>query len=115
MRTVNAVRCLSMHAAYRCRDSGACCTAGWPIPVEADRLAQLEGALASGELRPVGHVAAAAPVQWLARAPRDTPAVLAVMGGACVFYRAARMEAAISRVTSGDHGRHRAPPRWLTP
>jgi hypothetical protein len=56
--------------------------------VEADRLAQLEGALASGELRPVGYAAAADPVQWLPRAPRDTPAVLAVAAGACVFHRA---------------------------
>ena len=90
MRKVNgAVRCLSMHAAYRCRDRGACCTAGWPIPVEADRLAQLEGALASGELHPAGPAAAAAPIQWLPRAPRDTPAVLAVVAGACVFHHAA--------------------------
>jgi Fe-S-cluster containining protein len=90
MRKLNgAVRCLSMHATYRCRDSGACCTAGWPIPVEADRLAQLDDALASGELRPVGHAAAAAPIQWLPRAPRDTPAVLAVAADACVFHRPA--------------------------
>ncbi len=27
--------CLSVHAEYRCRHSGACCTAGWAIPVEA--------------------------------------------------------------------------------
>jgi Fe-S-cluster containining protein len=26
--------CLSVHAGYRCRHSGACCTAGWAIPVE---------------------------------------------------------------------------------
>ena len=87
MRQVNgAVRGLSMHAAYRCRDSGACCTAGWPIPVEADRLVHIERALASGALRPVGH-AAVAPIQWLPQAPRDTPAVLAVAAGACVFHR----------------------------
>ncbi len=91
MRTLNgAVRCLSMHAAYRCRDSGACCTAGWPIPVEADRLVQIEHALASGHLQPGGRRAGvAAPIQWLLHAPRDTPAVLAVAGGACVFHRAA--------------------------
>jgi hypothetical protein len=29
------VYCLSVHAAYACEHSGACCTAGWPIPVEA--------------------------------------------------------------------------------
>ena len=26
---------LNAHAAYACRHSGACCTAGWSIPVEA--------------------------------------------------------------------------------
>src|SRR5262245_16598346 len=26
--------CLSTHADYRCRHSGACCTAGWHIPAE---------------------------------------------------------------------------------
>lgn len=29
-----AARCLSFHASYGCRSTGACCTAGWPIPVE---------------------------------------------------------------------------------
>ncbi len=28
------VRCLSIHADYACRHSGACCRAGWRIPVE---------------------------------------------------------------------------------
>ena len=28
--------CLQFHAGYRCRHSGACCTAGWPIPIERD-------------------------------------------------------------------------------
>ena len=37
-----AVYALSFHANYRCRHSGACCTAGWPIPVEA-RLLPLLG------------------------------------------------------------------------
>jgi len=32
--TVPAVFALSAHATYRCRHSGACCTAGWGIPVE---------------------------------------------------------------------------------
>jgi Fe-S-cluster containining protein len=27
--------CLNMHAGYACAHSGACCTAHWPIPVEA--------------------------------------------------------------------------------
>jgi Fe-S-cluster containining protein len=28
------VRCLSVHADYACRHSGACCTAGWRIPID---------------------------------------------------------------------------------
>jgi Fe-S-cluster containining protein len=31
---VRTACCLRMHARYRCRHSGACCTAGWDIPVE---------------------------------------------------------------------------------
>jgi len=35
-RTASPVaRCLSIHAGYRCRHAGACCTAGWEIPAEA--------------------------------------------------------------------------------
>jgi hypothetical protein len=33
--------CLSFHAGYRCRHSGACCTAGWPIVLEPERAAAL--------------------------------------------------------------------------
>jgi hypothetical protein len=39
---VALIQSLSFHSAYRCRHSGACCTAGWPIPVEA-RLLPLVG------------------------------------------------------------------------
>lgn len=31
-------KCLSFHAAYQCRRSGACCSAGWPIPFNAREL-----------------------------------------------------------------------------
>jgi hypothetical protein len=33
--------CLSFHADWRCRHSGACCRAGWAIPVEADRFERI--------------------------------------------------------------------------
>lgn len=33
--------CLSIHAGYTCGRSGACCTAGWRIPVDSARLAAL--------------------------------------------------------------------------
>ena len=34
-------RCLSFHASYRCRSSGACCSAGWTIPFAGDELAEV--------------------------------------------------------------------------
>ncbi|HEX6465074.1 MAG TPA: hypothetical protein VFZ98_11490, partial [Vicinamibacterales bacterium] len=39
------IRCLSFHAAYRCRHAGACCRAGWTIPFDAaevDRVHDLQ-------------------------------------------------------------------------
>jgi hypothetical protein len=32
---------LNFHLSYQCRHSGACCKAGWPIPIEADRVLEL--------------------------------------------------------------------------
>lgn len=81
-------RCLSFHAAYRCGRTGVCCSSNWPIPVEADRLARLRAAIATGALRaPVGENGSG----WLARpAPArgeegEIPAVLASRAGRCVF------------------------------
>jgi Fe-S-cluster containining protein len=34
---------LNFHLPYRCRHSGACCTAGWPIPIEPERAIFLGG------------------------------------------------------------------------
>lgn len=68
---------LSIHADYRCRHSGACCTAGWRIPVDAPGERLL--ASAAGE----GHL----PHVELDRDERI--AVLPLTeSGACVFYRA---------------------------
>ena len=33
--TAPPVVALNLHAGFECRHSGACCTAGWPVPVEA--------------------------------------------------------------------------------
>jgi Fe-S-cluster containining protein len=77
---------LSFHAPYRCRDSGACCTAGWPIPIEPDRLARAEHALEAGTLR----TATAVPMVFVRSAPGvdSAPALLAQTASGCVFYRA---------------------------
>lgn len=76
---------LRFHAAYRCRDSGACCTAGWPIPVEATLYRTLEAA-----------VGARSPAFVDADLPADYARLLAMDAhGACVFHDAASKRCAI--------------------
>ncbi|MEW6322447.1 MAG: hypothetical protein AB1635_15330 [Acidobacteriota bacterium] len=75
---------LSCHVDYQCRHRGACCTSGWPIPVEAARAGPIEAARREGSL--------AAPVAWLtarpAAAPADVAGLVAVDGrGHCVLRR----------------------------
>ncbi len=48
------VRALSVHADYRCRSSGACCSSGWSIGVEPERAARLSAAVRSGVLAGLG-------------------------------------------------------------
>ena len=80
------IRALSFHARYQCRHSGACCTSSWPIPVEADRLERLRAAVANGALRAAADAHA---FETDDDAPPDTPAVLSVTNGQCVFFDAA--------------------------
>jgi Fe-S-cluster containining protein len=42
---------LSIHADYRCRHSGACCSADWDVPVELPVYRTLQDAVAAGRLR----------------------------------------------------------------
>jgi len=42
---------LSIHADYRCRHSGACCTADWDVPVELPIYRSLDDRLRNGSLR----------------------------------------------------------------
>jgi len=79
------VRVLSFHAPYRCRDSGVCCSSGWPIPVEADRLLALKAALATQRLQIAGSGRA---FEAPADAPPETPAILATHDSHCVFHLA---------------------------
>jgi Fe-S-cluster containining protein len=81
---VSLVRSLSFHAAYRCQRAGACCTSSWPIPVEADRHARLQAALATGALR--SSAISEACFDTPPGAPADTPVVLTVIDGRCVFF-----------------------------
>jgi len=74
-------RTLTIHADYACRHAGACCTSGWPIPIEADceaRLVRAHGAAIETLLDRTGAL------------PAGTTAVSRVgADGACVFYAAA--------------------------
>ena len=78
-----ATRCLSFHAEYRCRHSGACCTSLWPIPVEADRLGTLRAALENGQLRTVD---AGPALIELDVTEHGAPALVAARSGTCVFF-----------------------------
>jgi Fe-S-cluster containining protein len=81
---VTTTRVLSLHAAYGCRERGACCTAGWPIPIEAGALARAERAIAAGSI----DVPAPARPAFLrpTGAPAETPALLGTHHDRCVFY-----------------------------
>lgn len=78
------VRALSFHADYACGNSGACCSAGWPIPVEAHILPVLTHALDTQRVTPAVD---GPPLIFPAERP---PSVGAVLGrtpaGACVFF-----------------------------
>ena len=75
---------LNMHVGYACRHRGACCSSGWPIPIEHDRAGRVEQAIASGRVRPMVD-------PWLhpaIGAPDDVAGTLALTGhGACTFFQ----------------------------
>ncbi|MEW5983808.1 MAG: hypothetical protein AB1806_15765 [Acidobacteriota bacterium] len=78
---------LNIHADYGCRQSGACCSAGWDIPVGPDVAARLEAALHDGRLRTAGTPAPG--LSALVRTPAPPAGAAAVLGkdasGGCVF------------------------------
>jgi Fe-S-cluster containining protein len=76
-----AVFCLSVHAGYACAHSGACCTAGWTIPIEAPAR---EGILERG-IAPDG-----AGVRPLFVKTGAETVVATRPSGGCVFYEEAR-------------------------
>ena len=75
------VRSLSIHAAYRCANAGACCSSGWEIPVEPAVEIGLRRAMTEGRLVPRD---ALRPVAGL---PHGARVVLALVArtNRCVF------------------------------
>lgn len=47
---MSTVYSLAHHADYRCRHEGACCRAGWRVPVEAHRISLMQRAASEGRL-----------------------------------------------------------------
>ena len=78
---------LNFHTAYACRDSGMCCSSGWPIPVERSRVPDIAGAIARDAI-PLRVV------PWLldaAVSPDDVAGTLALRpNGHCVFFEAGK-------------------------
>jgi Fe-S-cluster containining protein len=78
---------LNFHTGYACRHSGMCCSSGWPIPVERDRVAAIDAAI-------VRDAIPLRVVPWLAPedgAPEDVAGTLALRdNGHCVFFEAGR-------------------------
>lgn len=75
---------LSCHVDYACRHSGACCRAGWPLPVESRVVAAIDAAVTSGRVPTVDGS-----VVWLqetSEAPDGIAGTFRLASGACVFH-----------------------------
>jgi hypothetical protein len=79
---------LSIHADYRCRHSGACCSTDWDVPVELPVFRDLEALIRSDRLRPCADAEAqAAPLVTGDDLLEDAPAIFArTAEGRCVFF-----------------------------
>jgi Fe-S-cluster containining protein len=76
--------CLRLHAGYRCRHAGACCTAGWAIPVEGPVHERLQ--VHFGQTQADRRLFASGDPP-----PDGTAAVLATESdGRCVFFEPAK-------------------------
>ena len=85
--TSKNVFALGFHADYRCRHSGACCTADWDVPVELPVYRSLSDALVGGQLRVAPAAAATYPFLVEPDLPDGVAAILdRAEGGHCVFY-----------------------------
>lgn len=76
------VFCLTVHADYQCRHAGACCQAGWPIPLEPALQSQLDRAQRAGRLVvPLREAASDACIY------HERPTDGAIGGGRCAIHR----------------------------
>jgi Fe-S-cluster containining protein len=86
---------LNFHVDYACRDSGMCCTSGWPIPVERSRVALIDETIAR-------KVIPLRVEPWLipsGESPDEVAGMLSVRdNGHCVFFEAGGPRCAIHDV-----------------
>ncbi len=82
---VGSIFALSIHADYRCRQSGACCTSEWDVPVELAVYRNLDEALRGGSLLPAAG-GAATPLITDDVPDGDAAMVARTTTGDCVFY-----------------------------
>jgi Fe-S-cluster containining protein len=77
---------LSIHADYRCRHSGACCSADWDVPVELPVYRTLQQAIERGRLRPQAAARHLPPFVLEPDLPEGAAAMLErTAKGECVF------------------------------
>jgi Fe-S-cluster containining protein len=79
---------LSIHADYRCRHSGVCCSTDWDVPVELPVFRNLDAAIRSNRLRPFASAEeSGAPLVMGADLPHAAAAIFArTAEGRCVFF-----------------------------
>ncbi len=83
----STVFALNIHAGYRCRHSGACCSADWDVPVELPIYRSLAGALEQGRLATVPEAQALVPFILEPDLPAEAAAIIERTGaGHCVFF-----------------------------
>jgi len=85
---MSQVFALSVHQAYRCRNSGVCCGADWDVPVELPVYRSLSAALAGRQVEPAGTAHdGGAPLITDDDLPEGAAAMLArTEHGHCVFF-----------------------------
>jgi hypothetical protein len=78
---------LSIHADYKCRHSGACCTADWDVPVELPIYRSLDDRCRSGSLRVAAAAEPLGPFVVEPGLPEGAAAMLErTHDGDCVFF-----------------------------
>jgi Fe-S-cluster containining protein len=81
------VYALSIHADYRCRHSGRCCSADWDVPVELPIYRSLSAAVTAGRLNMAPEAGSLVPFIVEDGLPDDAAAMLErTEAGNCIFF-----------------------------